>query len=361
MIQNIKQSAKLIFTVCTANRMGMAVALAQSALKYNPDYQLIVFIPDYIQGRINKADFPNFTIISIEDIQLGNDAGFVNALKNPNKLCNSMKSWVGLYLVKNYKPPVLIYLDTDMLVFDSFTVVENVLKEYPIVLTPALINAYEVEHPDEHAPNGVILAEYFTIITGNYNAGFWAVNPSNLIAEKFLYWWKERTVRFGDLHATIYDQNWLNFVPIYFKNSVKLLEDWGYNVAVHNFHERIITEENGSFFVNKVPLVCMHFSGYNYEQSHQYNNFHNDFAKFHNECTYKILSLYKEQLDKGAYAQYAKLPFLYYAINPIKESFSKKLFKSILNKLNSFFKKMGYTITIVANPKLEKKDTKKNK
>lgn len=62
-------------------------------------------------------------------------------------------------------------------------------------------------------------------------------------------------------NGQFFDQTLLQFAP-YFINSCKIYRHPGFNVAYYNLHERTVSNKDGCWYVNGMPLYCFQFSGY---------------------------------------------------------------------------------------------------
>jgi glycosyltransferase involved in cell wall biosynthesis len=124
------------------------------------------------------------------------------------------------------------------------------------VLTPHIRDPYR---DDERPP-----AEMDILRAGTYNLGFIALKRGP-DADRVLDWWAEKTEHdcVVDMDSGIMvDQKWIDLVPGYVPGTA-ILPNAELNVAYWNLHERVLTEEDGRYFVDGQPLRFFHFSGYN--------------------------------------------------------------------------------------------------
>ena len=247
---------KLAFTVVSVSFLGTAKIMADSLRKHNPDYHVVFGIVDKIEGRIDQELFKNYELIEIDKIGI---SGFEELLKKYNiyELCSMSKCFFAEYLLKKY-PQIaeIIYIDADVLVFDSFAHIETELQSNDIILSPHILSPYN----DFAFPR-----ETFHLNVGVFNGGFFALRRSPE-TWKFLDWWQNRLRHFGYenlLDGMFMDQLWLNFVPLFFKN-VLVEQHLGINCAYWNIHERQFSvNKEGKFVVNnEFPLIFFHYSGY---------------------------------------------------------------------------------------------------
>jgi hypothetical protein len=140
------------------------------------------------------------------------------------------------------------------MIFQPLTRLEESLQQYDIILTP---------HFTAPINDNCLPTELHVMQTGIYNLGFIAVKRS---ANSFnmLNWWQSRLRDqcLIDLSRGLFvDQLWANLIPAYFDKV--LIEKYpGYNMAHWNLHERRLTNSDGIYYVNDLPLVFFHFSHY---------------------------------------------------------------------------------------------------
>jgi hypothetical protein len=249
---------KIVLTVCSANYLAQAKALGDSLIKHNLSYKLVIGLVDKLNGRVNADYYYPHEIIEVDELSLPEFADMRNRYTDLELVC-SLKSFFTDYLFTKYQPSHIIFLDCDILIFDSLGYIENALNDSSILLTPHITRPFPL---DNRKPE-----EKTILKTGMFNAGFYALRNDD-IAKAFLNWWKERMIDQGyerpkeGLNA---DQKWLNFLPLYF-NNVRILTHAGCNVAYWNLHERNIEKRGDKFFVNNEPLFFFHYSGYSVQQ-----------------------------------------------------------------------------------------------
>ena len=272
------------FTIATANYLAQAKAAADSLVKHNPEYRFIIVLLDRINNRFDPSFFRPAQIIEVEylNIQWFHEMAERYTLF---ELSNALKPFVAENLLLNYvDTDTLIYLDSDILVYNSFAHIENTLDSYSIVITPHTLTPIPSD--------GFYPEEKLLFKSGIYNGGFFALNRSN-VSMDFLSWWKQRlrTDCLVDLSKGLYvDQMWLNLVPLYFENAV-VIKNPGYNIAYWNFHERHISFSDSTYTVNnQFPVVFFHFSGYDFSKTELISKYQNRY-KF--ESRKDILPLFE--------------------------------------------------------------------
>ena len=208
----------------------------------------------------------------------------------------------------------VIYLDPDVFVFSSLSVVFAALDESPVLLTPhvdRIHQDYAGERPEERG-----------LWEGTYNLGFCALRRGEVVLE-MVEWWKDRLKRHGFAQVNgseFYDQKWMILVPGYVDN-VRILRHPGINMAPWNYFERALVRDGNKWYVKwrgagdneSYPLVFIHFAGYDYKSlcqgSVQRTRLDlNDYPDIEG-----ALEAYKDALmrDKDQFLAYIDLPYSY--------------------------------------------------
>jgi len=252
----------IAYTVCTASHLGQAKTMADSLAKHNPSYEIIIGLLDKLDKRIDAEAFKPYRLLPVEELAIPEFADMCVKYSLMELSC-ALKSFYASYLLEKESPDMLVYVDTDIMVFDSFQYAEEKIQDYSIILSPHITSPYPADNkrPQENTITNV----------GNYNGGFFVLrNDGN--ARAFLRWWENHMKdKCFDRPADglFVDQVWFNYVPIFFPG-VFIIDHDGYNIAYWNIHERDIEKVNGRFVVNKkFPLVFLHFSGYSFKHPDQ--------------------------------------------------------------------------------------------
>jgi len=253
---HIKGKMKTAFTVVTANYLAQAKTVADSFKLHNPDYEFLICLVDRITESILREDFTGHEIVEVDKLEIDN---FENLYFKYNsfELSNALKPFFAEYILERSSHiSILIYLDSDVLVFGKFGYVENLLQNYQICITPHIITTIQ---KDDQQPD-----ESNFLNAGIYNGGFFAIASANE-GIRFIKWWKEK-LRYYCFHnvcnGLYVDQIWLNYVPIFFEK-VFIIKHPGYNAAYYNLHERFFSGSGEEIMVNgDHPLVFYHFTGY---------------------------------------------------------------------------------------------------
>lgn len=259
---------KIAYNVSTINYLWQAENLAQSFIKHNPDYTFFVYIIDKPTPDldISKYNF-SFKIIWIDEVEVPTWNKMVEYYTF-FELVMATKA-LGLdHLLNKYNPNFVIYLDSDIMVFNDFQLIENQLEKYDIFVTPYSCSRMPALTPIDAVEDSFSDKKPFEdrmmLYVGIYNMGFIAIK-NTIEAHKFVNWWVDMALNLcfgGRIQGSFVDQLCINLVPIYFEK-VLVIKDLGYNAASWNFHERNFSEKDGKFYVNdEFPLVFYHYSGY---------------------------------------------------------------------------------------------------
>ena len=239
----------IIFTSICGNYIPKAKSLAQSVKQHIPDATFVLSlleneIPDYF------ADSSEF-----DRIILAKDSGFSNFNRFIFKhtiveASTAVKAQVLKHLLEVFPDEdKFIYLDPDILVYSDFVELREALDNHSIIVCPHLLNSGNVDMEVSCLQHGV------------YNLGFLALARGQN-ANAFLDWWAERLFWFcfDDMSRGIFtDQKWVDLAPSFF--DVYIFKHHGYDFATWSLKDSIMSEEDGSFFVDNQDLRFIHFSG----------------------------------------------------------------------------------------------------
>src|SRR5450759_2212444 len=222
-----------VFTLCSNNYLAQAIALGNSLLLHNPKYIFKIGLVDKRISQIDYAAIP-FKIVEVESIGI---TAFVEMFKRYSitELNTAVKPYYFQYFYKTQTPAdKFIYLDPDILVYQPFTELEEILEISEIVITP---------HFTTPINDDKILAENDFLNSGLYNLGFLALKRGNE-SQKLINWWTNRLEKkayIDFVKGMFTDQIWINFAPLFFEN-VHILCHPGYNMAYWNMHERYLVD-----------------------------------------------------------------------------------------------------------------------
>ena len=231
-------SKKICFTVCSLNRIGQAIVLFKSFLEHNPSYEVYIGLADEINERIDPTVYLPIQFIPLSQLYFKKKE-YVTHHYNIFQICCALKPYFAIYFLTQLHADILIYLDTDIYVYDSFQCVELALDHTSIVLTPHIL--YPINFDDNKKVQDIDI-----LSGGVFNIGFIAFK-AHTSSLSFLEWWGERVAKHGDANNCP-EQIWLNLVPIFFSEYLYILKEEGMNVAYWNLQERLLSEKEGHFF-----------------------------------------------------------------------------------------------------------------
>jgi hypothetical protein len=255
------------FTICDFNYLKFGLTLAHSFLKFESerfDFNLIlvnylnllnseekVRIKNSLQN-INK----NLLVLWEDEIL---DTGVRNELfvkYDIVEYCTSIKALIFEFFLKEKDVENIIYLDPDINIYSNLNRVVEELNKGNIVLTPHISDA---DTRSDYKKN----RETKFLSVGIFNLGFIGIKNTKE-SRRFVSWWNQRLLELCYLNpqaGLFVDQNWINFVPVFFEK-VRIIKDYGYNIAYWNYRERESFLKNNSFehFKNNSEICFIHFS-----------------------------------------------------------------------------------------------------
>ena len=282
---------KAAFTVVTNNYISYAKTLGDSVRRHNPEYTFFICLIGKKTDLNSYVDLSDFSLIEINEL---NDTAIIGSMQSRYsvfELSCALKPYFAEHILKNKFINRLKYIDSDIMLFNSFDPIIESNVTSAVFLTP---HFFCPVNPSE----GNVTNDAVVLKSGIYNAGYFEVNNSES-SFCFLDWWKERLFNWSYLYKYPFeqinaDQSWLNLVPVYFKD-VAIIDHLGYNASFYNLHEREISNANKTYLINKnTPLIFFHFTGYKYYQ-HEKVSIHN--PKYNYENTPFLESICNEYRD----------------------------------------------------------------
>lgn len=240
----------IIFTSICANYAHKARVLARSVHTFIPDATFVLCltereIPAALAGE-NCFD----RIVRSCDLWEGNFDRFIFK-HDIVEASTAVKGACFRWLMKIYpEEQDFVYLDPDCRVYSDLPELREALETASAVVCPHLL------HP------GNIDMELSSTAHGVYNLGFLAVRNSEE-GRRLIDWWAERLYLFcyDDIANGIFtDQKWMDLAPCFF--DVRILRHYGYDLAIWNLQNTAITQENGAWRIQGMPLRFIHFSGF---------------------------------------------------------------------------------------------------
>ncbi|MFT5883707.1 MAG: hypothetical protein ACI9IP_000148 [Arcticibacterium sp.] len=253
----------LAFTICSNNYISQAKALADSVKRHNPNVIFYICLADkfeQIPDKYRKAYEP-YNILEVKNLGIPN-FDWMNSNYDIIEFNTSIKPYCFQYFFNKHQDVTkLIFLDPDIVVYDSLISIEKNLATHNIILTPHLTQ------PIEDSRLNFTIHEHDILNHGIFNLGFVAINNSSE-SKRFINWWADRLAeqcKHDLCNGLFVDQLWCNLVPCYFEK-VLIDKNLGMNMAYWNLQERVITKVDGQYLVNGTDsLLFFHFSTFNPE------------------------------------------------------------------------------------------------
>lgn len=257
----------IVFTIVAKNYIGLAQVLGDSVKKFSPGVEFIIVVAD----EADKAtQLPANALLAKEHLGIPEGQWEQLAFKyNLVEFCTAIKPFCFEYFFNHKNAGKVIYLDPDILAFNSLLQVFSELENKSILITPHILQMYtpfKGDYPD-----------HLFLVNGIFNLGFIAVNHT-ATADQFIQWWQNRMLNgayFDNDMGLATDQKWINFLPaIVPQEELVISRNAGLNAAPWNFFERELYFEQGKPIVklrqatgdgSSYPLIFVHFSGYNYK------------------------------------------------------------------------------------------------
>ena len=322
----------IVFTICSNNYLAQAKVLLNSVLIHSPEYKVVIILVDKFIDEINYNSFEPITLVKAEEMGI---EGFELIVEKYDivELNTAVKPTAFKYLRDKYSHcEHIIYLDPDIKVFSSMGLLNNLLNEFSILLTPHIYTPLAI---DNLSPN-----EQLFQMHGIYNLGFLALNVKKQQALSLLDWWEERclSICFRDTTKGLFvDQLWLNLAPSYYSET-HILRHVGCNMAPWNLHERKLSKLNEEWVVNNSErLVFYHFSSYDFNKPENINKPFYNRHNFENQPVLKeIYTTYHKELIENNVKFYSTLNCMLYKPNiqdPIDDRKKINRIKHILKRL----------------------------
>ena len=313
----------IAFTICTNNHISQACAMLKSWKKYHPEVTTKIILVDAIYTEEELYELLGDTeVIPVARLDI---SGFDDLVLKYNiyELTVAIRPDSMIYLFQNHNADSVIYIDTDIMFTGRCSELFHKLETYDIVLTPHMIMPID----DGFYPSDVDILK-----GGVFNMGFAAFAHFNSV-KGFLQWWKERLHKYAyvDFTKNLFgDQLWMDFLPCYFDNYY-ILKHLGYNVANWNLHERNVTLDNESYWVNeKFEMKFFHFSGFRYNTPGTLCWY---CSRYKLEDFNALKALFKSYYDNLKEANYEKYSHISSVYIPIYKSYQEKKAKELYNSL----------------------------
>lgn len=277
-----------IFTVCNVAYLNKVMVLSESVYNFNK-IKIDIFVFDVKRELAINVDYCN--LHWIEELEIP-DFKSLSFKYTVIELTTALKGWLALKLLESNSK--VIFLDPDVMVFNSLETVYNDLDHYPVILTPHYF----------YPKNNGLINDAKIMRFGTFNLGFFAVNHS-LEANQFLNWWSDRCLSngFDDAQFGIFtDQKWVSIAQCFFP-FLQVSYNPGLNVAYWNIDERVISNNTaGQYVINsKYPLLFFHFSSFDNDTPAKLSKIDFEIGKNTNAIISGLGLTYSENLNKFGY------------------------------------------------------------
>jgi len=321
---------KIAFTICTNNYISLGRALGRSLQRSGNDFHFVIGLADKWNDELNDY-YKDFEVIPCTQAGAP-DLEEMSQRYTIVELSCALKPVFHKHLLEKYPDAEYVtYLDSDLFAYGPMHELDEVHKQYDIILTPHILQPqpFDGKHPNEIA----------YLATGTFNAGFLSLKRSDNTL-RMLDWWAERVRYYGfyDFKRGLFvDQKWLNLVPVFF-DSTTVLRHYGYNVAYWNMHERTISNENGRWMINKTfPLIFMHYSSVNLKEGILFFKQQNRYTDQAQPLYKQLFMEYRDLVYQDGY-EYTSRFECYYA-KRYQEHQTQKLKKSLKGRIKLFLRK----------------------
>ncbi|MBD2451083.1 hypothetical protein H6G76_28925 [Nostoc sp. FACHB-152] len=253
---------KIVCTIITKSYLAYARALATSLHEHNPDVKLYVLLADKIDGYFEPANEP-FELIRLEELPDQQTVRRMCFYYTAFELCCALRGVLHQFIYENNLADLWLFLDSDILIYNSLEEIFQQLETTSILLNPHLVAP--INNPNYDALEVRLLG------SGVYNAGFLGIRRTDE-SKKFIDWFKQRLSQYafqrrgeGEMNLLFVDQLWLNLAPTLFRD-IKYLLHLGANVGYWSLISHPIYKEDNIYFINNQPVLFIHFTGWDISQ-----------------------------------------------------------------------------------------------
>jgi hypothetical protein len=256
--------SRAVASIVSVDYISHAITVSYYLNETNPGLDYVVLVVG------NSDDLPAslpdcVKWICWDKIVDASDRILLASLYTPFELCCVLRGRFHNYFVTKSDYSMWVMIDTDIGIYSSLEPLWEALRPFSILLTP---------HLNKPVPTDCVLAiEGPLLCVGLYNAGVVAMRRSRISLDISL-WMTDRLERFGRAHKhrisagiggsqdfEFVDQNWLNYVPIFFREETLILQNPVFNLGHWNLREGNLYIAEGLPMFNGAKVVFAHFSG----------------------------------------------------------------------------------------------------
>lgn len=238
-------------TIITTSHYFYAKALYDSIKIYDSHLNFHVLVVD---NENEVEPYENIVIHRLKEIKktFPDDYALIEKyeIDKASNLRWALKPLLLKYLLLTQGYDKTIFLDPDLCFYNNPLFLFEELNNHSVLVTPHWRSS------DAFIDSG----NFDLLFTGGlFNAGFFACNKKAIAV---LDWWlKCCSYRMEKQNGFYVDQIYLNLMPIYFPNQVKVLQHKGCNVANWNMIEcPRVKKENEVIIEGTYPIVFIHFT-----------------------------------------------------------------------------------------------------
>lgn len=226
-----------------------------SVSEHHPEWERFVVVLDapITEHAYKDEDHERYRVLGVDDLKLPEASKFLfrYTILEAN---TAVKPWAFKLLSKEWGYEHSVYLDPDIRLYRSLSLVEEELQHgCSMVLTPHLTSPIT----DQKRPS-----ETDILRSGAYNLGFAAIGPWEKSAS-IIEWWQdhlEYDCVVDPDNGLFVDQKWMDLAPGLF-DGVSILTHKGYNTAYWNLHDRKLRKQQNRWWCENELLHFFHFSG----------------------------------------------------------------------------------------------------
>jgi hypothetical protein len=326
---------KIVFSIVAKNYIPLANALGDSIRRIHSDTPFFIIVADK-EDSVIRFDEQRYPVIPATDLGIENldEMAFKY---NVTEFCTALKPFAFAYFFRQGFQRA-IYFDPDICVFSALDAIFDRLLQSPLVVTPHICTLQETY--TGLVPEGMLMH------VGIFNFGFCAIANTKKGCQ-IVEWWKIRLTdqcyadKIDGLHT---DQKWMDFMPS-LVDTIHIERGLGYNMAIWNWHERRIKNQQGHFWVENridesggMPLVFFHFSNFAFSQAANADRFKPKYIEKFPDL-YEVSDYYARLLAKESIAEYSRLYTYSYATFEDGSSishFHRRLFRRLLESGYTF-------------------------
>ena len=288
-----------VTTIVAKNYLAHARVLSRSLRAHNPDTRMIVLAVDEVDGYIDPQKEP-FELVKLDELRI-KDLPALCFKYSVLELATAVKPFLLEHIFDRFGARKVIYLDPDILIFNTLSPLEELLAHHSILLIPHTTDPIE---EDDCTPSELTFLQ-----SGAYNLGFIGL-ADTATTRSMLSWWQARCEKYclsQPREGLFVDQKWVDLVPGIF-GDVCVVRHPGYNVAYWNLHAQRITLQPEPR-ANQQPLRFFHFSGYDPEKPDVVSKHQTRFKMEDLGEARTLFSLYGERLIGEGYREVTQFPY----------------------------------------------------